>query len=177
MVGRVPDPARAGRLAFSAADDVVAVVGVFEPSSVGSELAKLRGEPLRAPLPPLNASAALAAHRAVREAVRSGSLSSAHDIAEGGIAVALAECCVAGGIGAHVELPDGLDPFAEALGRAFVVSGWSEQVAAIGDGQPGSAPVTVIGRVGGPALELTGVLDVPVLALTEARAAGLAALL
>jgi phosphoribosylformylglycinamidine synthase len=177
MVGRLPDPARAGRLAFGAAGDVVAVVGVFEPSSVGSELAKLRGEPLRAPLPPLNASAALAAHRAVREAVRSGSLSSAHDIAEGGIAVALAECCVAGGIGAHVELPDGLDPFAEALGRAFVVSGWSEQVAAIGDGQPGSAPVTVIGRVGGPALELTGVLDVPVLALTEARAAGLAALL
>jgi phosphoribosylformylglycinamidine synthase len=177
MVGRLPDPARAGRLAFATAGDVVAIVGVFEPSPVGSELAKLRGEPLRSPLPTLDAPAALAAHRAVREAVRSGSLSSAHDIAEGGVATALAECCVAGAIGARVELPDALDPFAEALGRAFVVSGPPEAVAAIGAGDPGVVPVSVIGRVGGPALELEGVLDVPVQALAEARASGLAALL
>ncbi len=182
MVGRLPDPARAGRLAFGVEGDVVAIVGAFEPSPVGSELAKLRGEPLRAPLPALDGPAALAAHRAVREAVRAGALSSAHDIAEGGIATALAECCVAGGIGARVELPDALDPFAEALGRAFVVSGPAEAIAAIGpgggaDGERGAAPVTVIGRVGGPALELDGVLSVPVQALAEARAAGLAALL
>ena len=179
MVGRLPDPARAGRLAFDAAGDVVAIVGVFAPSLVGSELAKLRGEPLRAPLPALDAPAALAAHRVVREAVRAGALSSAHDIAEGGIATALAECSVAGGIGARVVLPGALDPFAEALGRAFVVSGPADAVAALsGDhDEPGAAPVTVIGRVGGPALELEGVLDVPVRALAEARAAGLAALL
>jgi phosphoribosylformylglycinamidine synthase len=179
MVGRLPDPARAGRLAFAAAGDVVAIVGEFEPSAVGSELAKLRGEPLRAPLPPLDAPAALAAHRAVREAVRAGVLTSAHDIAEGGIAIALAECCIAGGIGARVKLPDALDPFAEALGRAFVVSGPTDAVIALGGrhGERGAAPVTVIGRVGGSALELEGVLDVPVQALAEARAAGLAALL
>ena len=177
MVGRLPDPARTGRLAFGAADDVIAIVGAFEPSAVGSELAKLRGEPLRAPLPRLDAQAAIAAHRAVREAVRAGALSSAHDIAEGGIATALAECCVAGGIGARVEIPDGIDPFAEALGRAFVISGSAEAIAAISNDVRDAAPVTVIGRVGGSALELVGVLDVPVQALSEARAAGLAALL
>ncbi len=178
MVGRLPDPARAGRLAFGAEGDLVAIVGEFRPSSVGSELAKLRGEPLRAPLPALDADAALAAHRAVREAVRAGALSSAHDIAEGGVATALAECCIAGSIGARVELPGALDPFAEALGRAFVVSGSEDALATlVGAGEPGSAPVTVIGRVGGGALELAGVLDVPVQALAEARAAGLAALL
>jgi phosphoribosylformylglycinamidine synthase II len=177
MVGRLPDPARAGRLAFGAEGDVIALVGAFEPSAVGSELAKLRGEPLAAPLPPLDAEAALAAHRAVREAVRAGALSSAHDIAEGGIATALAECCIAGRVGAHIELPPALDPFAEALGRAFIVSGSPEAVAGVSAGEPGVTPVTVIGRVGGPALELEGVLDVPVQALAEARASGLAALL
>ena len=39
----------------------------------------------------------------VREAVRAGALRSAHDIAEGGLAVALAECCIAGGLGAAVD--------------------------------------------------------------------------
>jgi phosphoribosylformylglycinamidine synthase len=177
MVGRLPDPARAGRLAFGAEGDVIAIVGAFEPSPVGSELAKLRGEPLAAPLPPMDGAAALAAHRAVRSAVRAGELTSAHDIAEGGIATALAECCIAGQIGARVALPDGLDPFGEALGRAFVVSGSPEGVAAIGTGEPGVAPVAVIGRVGGPALELEGVLGVPVGPLAEARASGLAALM
>jgi phosphoribosylformylglycinamidine synthase len=177
MVGRLPEPARAGRLAFGAEGEAIAIVGRFDPSPVGSELAKLRGEPLAAPLPPLDAQAALAAHRAVREAVRAGALTSAHDIAEGGIAIALAECCVAGGSGAQVELPAGLDPFAEALGRAFAVSGSPEALAAIGTGEPGAAPVTVIGRVGGSALELEGVLGVPVQALADARAGGLAALM
>ena len=40
--------------------------------------------------------------------------------------MALAEACLAGGargIGAAVTLPDGVEPFAEAPGRAFVVSG------------------------------------------------------
>ncbi len=42
----------------------------------------------------------------LREAVRSGLVSSAHDVSEGGLAVALAECCIAGRLGARVELPD-----------------------------------------------------------------------
>ena len=45
-------------------------------------------------------------HAAIRQAVRSGALRSAHDVAEGGLAVALAECCVASGMGADVTLED-----------------------------------------------------------------------
>src|SRR3954454_23803188 len=48
MVGELPDPNAAGRVAFSGEGDAVAVVaaGSWAPSLVGSELAKLRGEPL-----------------------------------------------------------------------------------------------------------------------------------
>src|SRR5205807_7176710 len=101
---------------------------------------------------------------AVREAVRSGGLSSAHDIAEGGLAVALAECCAAGGIGAGVTVPEGLDPFGEAPGRAYVVSGPEAQVSRLGP---------LIGRVGGPALQIDGLLTVAVSALVQARDGGL----
>jgi phosphoribosylformylglycinamidine synthase len=95
--------------------------------------------------------------------VASGALRSAHDISEGGIAVALAECCIAGRLGATVVLPEGLDPFAEAPGRAFVVSG---PEAALGG-------FSVVGRVGGDRLELKGWLKVAVSELHEAHERGL----
>jgi phosphoribosylformylglycinamidine synthase II len=165
MVGRLPDPSRAGGLAFAREGDVVALVGDFGGADrTGSELAKLRGEAVTGPLPPLPEEAARAAHATVRTLVSAGAAHSAHDVAEGGIAVAIAECCVAGEIGATVSLPDGLDPFAEAPGRAFIVSGSEEALRGL----------AVIGRVGGTALRLEGVLDVEVSRLAQARSEGLA---
>jgi phosphoribosylformylglycinamidine synthase subunit PurL len=168
VVGRLPDAARAGRAGFAGEGDVVAVVGAFAPSLRGSELAKLRGEALAGPLPSVDVDAVLAAHAAVREAVRAGALSSAHDIAEGGVATALAECCVLGGIGADVAWPAGdAMLFGEAPGRAFVVSGPGAAVAAV----PGARR---IGRVGGDRLRV-GPVDVAVAELRAARDGGLGA--
>jgi phosphoribosylformylglycinamidine synthase len=164
MVGRLPDPRRAGRLGFAADGDVIALVGALKPSLNGSELAKLRGEAPAGPLPAIDVQAIADAHRSVRDAVRTRALTSAHDIAEGGIAVALAECCIAGGIGAHVELPDGVDPFAEAPGRAFIVSYPAD--AAVGVGR-------VIGRVEGNRLVIGALVDLPVDELRGAWETGL----
>ena len=43
-------------------------------------------------------------HRAVAAGIRGGAVRSAHDISDGGLAVALAEMCLAGGLGARVEV-------------------------------------------------------------------------
>jgi phosphoribosylformylglycinamidine synthase len=155
MVGKLPDAARAGRLGFVQEGDAIALVGEFEPALVGSELTKEVG-----PLPEANVQVVRDAHDAVRTGIRSGALSSAHDIAEGGLAVALAECCLAGGIGAAVELPDAVDLFGEAPGRAFLVSG-------------SAPPGAVIGRVGGNVLEIAGRLKVPLSGLRAAHDGGL----
>jgi phosphoribosylformylglycinamidine synthase len=163
MVGRLPDASRAGRLGFAQAGDAIAVVGPFAPSPVGSELAKLQGDVPFGELPPLDEGEVRAAHEAVRAGVASGALRSAHDISEGGIAVALAECCIAGRLGATVVLPEGLDPFAEAPGRAFVVSGPEAAL----------SKFSVVGRVGGDRLELEGWLKVAVSELHEAHERGL----
>jgi phosphoribosylformylglycinamidine synthase len=161
MVGRLPSAARAGRLGFVAEGDAVALVGAFAPLLAGSELAKLRGDEPSGPLPATDVTAICKAHEAVRYGVRSGALRSAHDIAEGGLAVALAECCIAGGIGATIELPEDLDVFGEAPGRAFVVSGSEAALA-------GSR---IIGRVGGDRLHVVAGTTEMHVTLSELRAA------
>ncbi len=162
MVGKLPDAAHAGRLGFAAEGDAIALVGsVGDFSAVGSEVAKLRGEPPVGELPPISESAR-AAHDEVRQGIRAGRFHSAHDVAEGGLAVALAECCLAGGIGAEVSL-DGLPLFDEAPGRCFVVSGSPEVLAGY----------RVIGRVGGDSLVIESALALPISELGSVCAGGL----
>ena len=169
MVGELPDPARSGRLGFSVEGDAVALISAsWAPSEVGSELAKLRGESLSGSLPTAELGAVRALHAAVRQAVRSGALRSAHDVAEGGVAIALAECCIAGGIGASVTL-EGVPLFAEGPG-AFVVSGPAEAMTAFG------AAARVIGKVGREALAIRGELDIPIVELARVHGDGLATL-
>jgi phosphoribosylformylglycinamidine synthase len=168
MVGQLADAARAGRMGFARAGDAIALVGDFAPSHAGSELAKLRGEPPVGPLPDVDPGSIRASHDVVREAVAVGALSSAHDIAEGGLAVAVAECCLAGGLGARVVAPRD-DLFGEAPGRAFVVSGSTEALGRLEGAR-------VIGQVGGDQLELRGstaALALSLSALEEARDGGL----
>ncbi|HTW13193.1 MAG TPA: AIR synthase-related protein, partial [Solirubrobacteraceae bacterium] len=167
MVGKLPDARRAGRLGFAAAGHRIALVGDFNPSRDGSELAKLHGSAPAGALPAKDLAAIRAAHERVRAGVRSGAFASAHDIAEGGLAVALAECCIEGGLGARVSLPAGFDVFGEDLGTGFIVSGAAEALAGL----------QVIGEVGGEALELADVLNVPVSELAESHASGLSDLL
>ncbi len=183
LVGKLPEAARAGRLGFAAEGDAIALVGPFPARAEASELSKLQGHALGGSLPPIEGQAVRAAHQEVRVGVRSGALHSAHDIAEGGIAVALAECCIAGGIGASVRLPEALAPFAEAPGQGFLVSG----------PEPALRGWRIIGHVGGGRLYVetgrssfsdadlggagTLVLDLVVSALAESWERGLAGLL
>jgi len=170
MVGELPDPARAGRLAFAEPGDAVALITAsWAPSEVGSELAKLRGEPLEGALPGADLGALRALHAAVRQGARSGALRSVHDVAEGGVAVALAECCIAAGLGARVAL-DGVPLFAEGPG-AFLVSGSAEALTRFG------AAARVIGAVEGDALVIEGELELAVAELARVHRDGLVSLL
>jgi phosphoribosylformylglycinamidine synthase len=173
MVGELPVAARAGRLGFVRAGDAIALIAAsgWAPSLAGSELAKLRGAAPDGELPVADLGELRAVHAAIRQAVRSGALHSAHDVAEGGLAVALAECCIAGGRGAEVSIDAAEHAlFGEGPG-AFVVSGAPDAFAAFG------AAVTVIGVVGGDELRIAGALSLPVGELSGVHAGGLAALM
>ena len=178
MVGELPDASRAGALGFAREGDAIALVGrPFRPSLAGSELAKLRGEPLADRLGNWEAEDVCSAVAAVRRAVRDATVSSAHDVAEGGFAVALAECCVAGGLGARVDTGASDEPLCHLFGEGpggFVLSGRREALEGLGD----VLDVFVCGEVGGDRLEIAmGDVNVglPVAELRAVHAGGLAA--
>jgi phosphoribosylformylglycinamidine synthase len=177
LVGHLPDVARAGRLGFAREGDSIAIAGRPSPPSLaGSELAKLRGEPLPDRLGDWEAAGVVHAIAAVREAVRAGDLASAHDIAEGGFAVALAQCCLAGGLGATVEAGPSQDAWTHLFGEGpggFVVSGSPEALRALGE----RVEVLACGRVGGDRLVVDlppARIDLALERLADAHSSGLA---
>jgi phosphoribosylformylglycinamidine (FGAM) synthase-like enzyme len=145
MVGELPDPARAARSGFARDGDTIVLVGDFHPSMAASEFAKLRGDELPDGLPVIDLDVVRGTHEAVRDAVRAGRAHSCHDIAEGGLAVALAECCLLGDLGAAIDGDHDEALFGEQPGAAFVVSGAQDDVAPLG---------RVIGTVGGSWLQI-----------------------
>jgi phosphoribosylformylglycinamidine synthase II len=160
MVGEVPDPGSAGGLAWREGD-AIALVGPFAPSLAGSELAKLRGD-LGPGLPALPIDVVQAAIELIREGVRAGQLPCAHDVSDGGIACALAECAIAAGVGATVDL----DPLVELRGASgesclfgegpggFVVAGDRASIErlVVAVGEMGAL---LIGEAGGDRLEIS----------------------
>ena len=157
MVGELPAPGLAAPSAFANDGDAIALLGPFEPTLDGTELAKQRGE-LDAGLPQPDVVAVAAACAAVRAAVRAGRLASVHDISDGGLACALAECAIGAGRGCRVDLQHlrerGCSPeealFGEGSG-GFLVSGERGRLDALAD--EGIA-VLHLGKVGGSTIEV-----------------------
>jgi phosphoribosylformylglycinamidine synthase II len=173
MVGELPDPAETAGVAF-ADGDLIALVGPFRPAAAGSELAKLRGE-LGPGLPQPDIAAVAAAIAIVREAVRDGLVRVATDVSDGGLACALAECAIAGGVGFEADLGGliasrGGSPeewlFGEGPG-GFVVAGDAERIGALTE----AAGAVTIGRAGGETLTLLAGEERIAVALEDAAAA------
>ncbi|HUI05969.1 MAG TPA: phosphoribosylformylglycinamidine synthase subunit PurL [Verrucomicrobiae bacterium] len=124
----------------------------------GSEYLK-RIHGLKTGKPPgVNLAAAKRISDFTLEIIRRGWVKSAHDCSEGGLAVALAECCISGSdlaAGARVDLSrcnGRLDAllFGETQSR-IILSCAKENVGRI---QNGSVPVTILGETGGSTLKI-----------------------
>jgi phosphoribosylformylglycinamidine synthase len=112
---------------FATPGDRVAVLGPEAVSLGGSELLWLRQRRIAGRLAPLDLVVERAVQEACRAAIGARLLASAHDCAEGGLAVTLAESCVSGprpvgadvDVGAIGERPD-LTLFGEGPSRVVV---------------------------------------------------------
>ncbi len=162
MLGIVDDIAHHRTMAFRAAGDVVVLLG--EPPSgdaatlAGSEhLMLAHGE--FGGMPRLDLALEARLQRCVLAGIRAGVITAAHDCSEGGLAVALAECCVAGDIGldargvAAAGRADAL-LFGEAQSRIVVTVAADDaaRLEALAAGH--DVPATRIGTVGGDRLRL-----------------------
>ena len=162
MLGALDSARRAIGLGWTADDDAVVLLGLTDPSHfAGSQYAKvLHG--IVAGRPPevdLDAERAL-----IRLLVGNADLlHSAHDLADGGLGVALAEASIAGGRGFSIDLPAGLPHevlFSESPTRAVVSCSVDSVDRLLERAVDLRLHATVLGRTGGDALDF-GALSLP----------------
>jgi phosphoribosylformylglycinamidine synthase len=186
MLGLIEDIEQRCDAAFRrAGDDVVLLSGTAPAGEAGflagSEYLK-RIHGLVAGRPVIDLDAEAAAQRCVLAAIRAGLLASAHDCADGGLAVALAECAAWSGIGldAGVMAVTGradVSLFGEQQSR-FVLSLAPERLAEL-ERLASSHGVTVtrIGVTGGDRFRLTAAIDLPLKVIVDGLEGAIPAML
>jgi phosphoribosylformylglycinamidine synthase len=166
-------------LGFESDGSVVALLGPQGSGKLGGSewftqrAGKVSGEPLS-----IDLAVEAALQKTILELARARALESAHDVSDGGIAVALAECAIARGLGAHVKLPIGRMPLEAALfheepSRVIVSFATEKRDEVRRAAERNGVPFAVLGVVQGDRLVLEGVLDEPVSALRSAHRSAL----
>lgn len=167
-VGIVPDVTRTVTMDLKEAGNLLYVVGETRAEMAGSHFNLLYGlshGELPQPVPD-----AILTLRVLHQAMRKGLLAACHDCSEGGIAVAIAEMCIAGKLGAEFHMRDLLRKlpeaetnvveilFSESLSR-FVVEVKPEHAAAF-EALFAGMPLVSIGTVrNSGALDIAGLYD------------------
>lgn len=176
VLGVMDDVSRRVPSGFTGAGHRVLLLGTTADELDGSAWADVVHGHLggRPPAVALEAETALA--EVLVAAANSGLLETAHDLSDGGLAQALAECCLRAGVGADVQLAEGADPFvqlfSESAARAVVAvrpgseTGFAELCRQHG------VPATELGTTGGAGsaaeLVVDGLFTVPVSDLRDA---------
>jgi phosphoribosylformylglycinamidine synthase len=130
MVGLIPDLSKICGQAWQVAGDVIYLLGLSESKiTLGASeyLASIHGIVAGKP-PRVDFDWERRVQKVCREGIRQGWVRSAHDCAEGGLVIALAECCITGKMGADISLKLPLDDsqrldevlFGEGGGRILV---------------------------------------------------------
>ncbi|NLZ38357.1 MAG: phosphoribosylformylglycinamidine synthase subunit PurL [Firmicutes bacterium] len=104
MVGLLDDVKQHCTPAFKAAGDVVVLLGDTYNELGGSEYLAAIHQRVQGQPPALDMKKEKTLQKVVLAAIKQGLVNSAHDLSEGGLAVALAECGFANGIGATIAL-------------------------------------------------------------------------
>ena len=156
VVGLLDDIATLVGPAFVEPDDAILVIGETSPGLAGSAYAVLAGSAAEDDPPALDLAREAAVQTFIREAIARGLVASAQDVSGGGLAVALAEASIWGGVGAVVRIAVANSPATDLFGESpsrLVVSTRPRHAAALELlARQHGLPVEVIGAVGGDRL-------------------------
>jgi phosphoribosylformylglycinamidine synthase subunit PurL len=166
MVGLLEDINDRTTAFFKGEGDLILLAGDTGEELGGSEYLKVLHRTLKGPPPRLDYKKEKTLQEFVLDSIRRGLVRSAHDLSEGGLAVALTECCISGSgtpLGAEIEVKSSIRPdallFGESQGRIlFTVSPQNiEAVSALAKSY--NYPVEVLGKVGGKRLKIGSWID------------------
>jgi len=165
VVGLLEDAATVLTRVFPSAGLEIVLLGEGLGELGGSEYLKTLHGLLQGRPPVIDLARERALQRLLVESASTGVIRSAHDTAEGGLAVALAECCFdAGGLGADVSVPgapsDGdvdrlaATLFGESASRVLVSVAPDRVEAFVAAARSAGVPATRIGRTGGSGIRI-----------------------
>ena len=128
VIGKIDDVSRAMSSEFKSPGDLIYALGMTREEMGGSEYYRLYGGIGNSP-PQLRSEEHAPVYKALSDAIAEGLVSSAHDVSDGGLAVAFAESALGFGLGAEIDIanvPAETDRedallFSESAGR-FIVS-------------------------------------------------------
>ncbi len=179
MVGLIENTINHVTQWFKKEGNVIAVLGETREELGGTEYLNLI-HGLTSGIPPqINLEAESNLIMALLEAIEIGILNSAHDLSEGGLAVAVAESCFTpnGSVGVKIgslygRIREDALLFGESQSRA-IVSLDRENVYILGNiALKHGVPMQVIGEVGGDRLLMDGLINIPISRAYEAWAFG-----
>jgi phosphoribosylformylglycinamidine synthase len=182
MVGLLEKVARVVTPWFKAAGDVVVLLGRTREELGGSEYLKWLHGLTRGMPPWIDLKLELAVQNCCLEAIDAEILRSAHDVADGGFAIALAECCIGGPekpLGARIETREMMRAdallFSESQSR-IIVSLKEENLDRLREiAARHNVPIQAIGAVGGSRFVIQPLLQLPVEELRTIWSNGLTA--
>jgi phosphoribosylformylglycinamidine synthase len=170
-VGVLDDFRKSASIAFKGEGEAILLVGETK-GWLGQSLylRDICGKEEGAP-PPVDLAAEKRHGEFVRKAVTAGRISAAHDVSDGGLALALAEMAIASGIGAQLDAAPGVPPhafwFGEDQARYVLTARAADADTLIAEAKAAGVPVMKIGATFGNALGLPGESPVPIAALSE----------
>jgi phosphoribosylformylglycinamidine synthase len=118
MVGVIEDAAKVIDMGFKDEGDVIVMLGESRDEIGGSEYLKIIHRMIKGKPPVIDLSMETCIQQAVLKAVEAGIVKSAHDCAEGGLSVTLAECCLQGKIGAKCDYQYAIDKISLLFGES-----------------------------------------------------------
>ncbi|MEY4527851.1 MAG: Phosphoribosylformylglycinamidine synthase 2 [Nitrospirota bacterium] len=183
MVGLIESADRAMTQWFREDGDDIILLGSTREDLGGSEYLKVLHSREQGSPPYLNLDTEQAVQGCVLQLIRAGLVQSAHDCSDGGVTVALAECCMSGpdrSRGAVVRLTPGRQRkdsmlFGESQSRIIVSAKPAQRQAILEQAQRMGVPAVVIGAVGGASLVIylgdeqstTKTIDLPVATIAD----------
>jgi phosphoribosylformylglycinamidine synthase len=127
MLGLIEDINKLMTSYFKNEDDDIYILGINKGEIGGSEYLSYIHNKVKGDAPDIELENEIKLHKTILELINSGYINSAHDISEGGIAVALAECCVMNktkNIGCEInykyEFRKDFDMFSETQSRVII---------------------------------------------------------
>lgn len=185
MIGILPDINKRVTQHYKDDGDVIILLGETKEEVGGSEYLKVVHDKVAGQAPELDLAKEKAVQMMVYNAIRQGLIKSAHDCAEGGLAVALAESCVSDKnhvIGAQIDLSelegwssDRSDVllFGESQSRIIITCSIKDAPKVIELAEKHDILYNTIGKVGGDRFTIDDLVDLPLNKLNQVWQKGL----